>query len=382
MDGQTLRGIFVDVRRNPGGLPRRGAAIYGSRQRAGQAPCTTRSAVNLTLLPSWRTTVSAWVFGLLLLGGVIVAVLNIGEIEELARVIGRLQPEWLIAAAALQALTYVCAAWVWWLALAHEHHPLRMGTLVPAALAMLFVNQAFPTAGVSGGMVVVRALRRRRVPPNVAVGALLVGLITSYAAYMIAVVISLFILRAADVANAAVFTVSALFALTAIAVPMAVLWYRQSLGPRLAGRIQRAPVIGKFLKAVATAPSGMLRDPKLLSRAAAVQFAQILLDAATLQVMLVAVGITIPPAAAFASFAIALAVAWAVPVPLGLGTFEGSLVSVLHLFGVPVEPGLAATLLLRGFTLWLPMLPGLWCARGELRMRRPVETPAASGAAG
>jgi hypothetical protein len=26
----------------------------------------------------------------------------------------------------------------------------------------------------------------------------------------------------------------------------------------------------------------------------------------------------------------------------------------------------AATLLLRGFTLWLPMLPGLWLARREM----------------
>ncbi|MCE8002886.1 hypothetical protein [Billgrantia ethanolica] len=40
---------------------------------------------------------------------------------------------------------------------------------------------------------------------------------------------------------------------------------------------------------------------------------------------------------------------------------------VLTLLGVPLEAALTATLLLRGMTLWLPMLPGLWFARRALR---------------
>ena len=53
-------------------------------------------------------------------------------------------------------------------------------------------------------------------------------------------------------------------------------------------------------------------------------------------------------------------------IPGGLGTFEGSCVALLHLHGVPLESALAATLLLRGFTFWLPMLPGFTLARREL----------------
>ena len=58
------------------------------------------------------------------------------------------------------------------------------------------------------------------------------------------------------------------------------------------------------------------------------------------------------------------------PIPLGLGTFETSCVGMLHLLGVPLEAALAATLLLRGFTVWLPMPPGLWLARRALRADR------------
>ena len=41
--------------------------------------------------------------------------------------------------------------------------------------------------------------------------------------------------------------------------------------------------------------------------------------------------------------------------------------AMLGLLGIRIEAGLTATLLFRGFTLWLPtMLPGLWLARREL----------------
>jgi len=55
--------------------------------------------------------------------------------------------------------------------------------------------------------------------------------------------------------------------------------------------------------------------------------------------------------------------------PGGLGTFEAASVGVLTLTGTSVTSALAATLLLRGFTFWLPMVPGLVLlrpARGRL----------------
>jgi glycosyltransferase 2 family protein len=54
------------------------------------------------------------------------------------------------------------------------------------------------------------------------------------------------------------------------------------------------------------------------------------------------------------------------PIPLGLGTFEAACVGMLSLLGVAIEAALAATLLLRGLTFWLPMVPGLWLARREI----------------
>jgi hypothetical protein len=49
-----------------------------------------------------------------------------------------------------------------------------------------------------------------------------------------------------------------------------------------------------------------------------------------------------------------------------LATFEAASVAMLTTLGVGTEAALTATLLLRGFTFWLPMLPGFWLVRKEL----------------
>jgi Mg2+-importing ATPase len=54
-------------------------------------------------------------------------------------------------------------------------------------------------------------------------------------------------------------------------------------------------------------------------------------------------------------------------VPGGLGAFEAASVLTLKLVGVSVPVALAATLLFRGLSFWLPMLPGVWFAHRAAR---------------
>jgi uncharacterized membrane protein YbhN (UPF0104 family) len=58
------------------------------------------------------------------------------------------------------------------------------------------------------------------------------------------------------------------------------------------------------------------------------------------------------------------------PIPMGLGSFEAVSIGTLRLAGIPFEAALSATLLFRGFTLWLPLLPGMVAARRDLRHKR------------
>ncbi|AZN71896.1 UPF0104 family protein [Georhizobium profundi] len=79
----------------------------------------------------------------------------------------------------------------------------------------------------------------------------------------------------------------------------------------------------------------------------------------------------IRPRSGILSFGLASVAATFSPVPLGLGFFEGACVGLLHSMGSDLEPAIAATLIPRGFTLWLPTLPGLWFIRQETRSAIP-----------
>ena len=107
----------------------------------------------------------------------------------------------------------------------------------------------------------------------------------------------------------------------------------------------------------------LARSPRLLVYASALQLAIIGLDVATMAAMLHALGASIAPAGVFASVVLANLFRSIGILPGGLGSFEAAAVLTLKAFGVPLATALAATLLFRGFSFWLPMLPGLWCSQ-------------------
>jgi len=301
-----------------------------------------------------------WAFGLLTLFALVLVVLHFGTIEEFTRLAWAARPEWLFLACIAQAATYVSTALVWRQALRRAGQPRSLGTLVPLG------DQVVPSGDVSGAILVARGLTRRGVPTKIAMAALLVGLVAYFAAYLASVLTSLGILWLHDRANAPVFVVVAIFVAIVVAIPSGVLWMKQ-WGHRLPARwVRRLPGAALLLKAIAEAPAGLLHDPVLLAETMTLEFAVFALDALTLWLAFRALGDSPAIWIAFVSFIMASMAATLGPIPLGLGTFEAACVGMLSLLGVAIETALAATLLLRGLTFWLPMLPGLWLARREM----------------
>jgi uncharacterized membrane protein YbhN (UPF0104 family) len=282
--------------------------------------------------------------------------------------VAQAHPLWLLVGCGLQAATYVCAGGVWYLALdrAGSHRPLA--AMVPLSLAKLFTDQAVPLGGISGTFLVVHALSRRGIPSRVAMAALLVGLVSYYGAYFAAVFAAIAVLAIQYTVNVAIIAAAALFSLIAVGIPAFVLLIVRHAGTTLDRYVARIPGARSLLATIADAPSDLLRDPTLVGGTMLLQLAVFLVDAATLAVVLTAIGSDgTSLLGIFASFMIASVAATVGPTPLGLGTFEAVCVATLALVGVRLEAALAATLLLRGLTLWLPMLPGLWVVRRELR---------------
>ncbi|MFM0209506.1 lysylphosphatidylglycerol synthase transmembrane domain-containing protein [Paraburkholderia sediminicola] len=310
-----------------------------------------------------------WIVGLMGFLAVILVVLHLGSLQKMAELIRSARPVWMLIALAVQSGTYVSAAFVWREALRQAGHPLSLRTLIPLGIAKVFADQVLPSGGISGTMLVVRGLTGRRVPAGIAMAAMLAGMVSYDIAYLSVVLASTGVLWLQHRLNAALIAGVAIFVVVTVGVPAAVLGLKQ-WG-------QRAPIawlskclgVTTLLQELTDAPTHLLRNPRLLLQTVGLQLAIFAFDALTLWLAFNAIGEVPPLWVVFVSFIIASMVATIGPIPVGLGTFEATCVGMLSLLGVSVEAALAATLLLRALTFWLPMLPGIWLARREMRRR-------------
>ena len=316
--------------------------------------------------PTWGT-LKSWFLGLLILAGLILVVTHIGELEQFIKLARRAEPTWLILALLLQCATYLAIAAVWYLALRSVGMHSSMLSLVPLGIAKLFSDQAMPSGGMSGTAFFVAALNRRGIPNELCMATLLLSLVAFYGAYLLAALATLMLLYFYHAIHMWIVTVALLFTLVAVGIPASALWLRTLGRGGLPAILQRVPGLSTLMEAIANAPAQLLHNRALLLAALGLHGSVFVLDAATLWIMLLAVGTPLSFWAVFPCFLLASMVATIGPIPLGLGTFEVTCVSILGAMGVPLETALTATLLLRGFTLWLPMLPGMWLARWALR---------------
>jgi len=310
----------------------------------------------------------AWVPGVLLLLALVVVFARFGEIEHLIQLMRNLTRSWLALGLLLQVGTYAAAALMWHVGLRRAGYRRRFGGLFLLGVAKLFTDQALPSGGISGSVLVVVALKRRGVSNHIAMAVLLVGVLSLYLALFIATGTSLVILGLHHALNGAILAVSAAFAGIALALLSSVMWIRRSSSRWFEALQRYLPALRHLKNMFQQAPAWLLRDPALIVVTTLLQFLIIALDAATLKIMLLALGQQADIPLAFAGFVLATLVADVVPIPLGLGSFEAALVSLLSLGGINLAPAVAATLLLRGLTFWLPMLPGLVLARREIRL--------------
>lgn len=317
---------------------------------------------------------AGWLFGGLALAALITAILHFGDIRIFVAAMRGASPFFLAAAIVCQFGTYACGAMVWSCVVRRARVPVSLFSLLKLSLMELFANQAVPVGGLSGSLIVMRGLMHRGVPSPVAITALMVGALSYYAAYLLLGLAAFWQLWQRGDFSVTWQILFISFAVVVVILAAAVLvlsWSRADLIPTALLRWRPFAQLARLLD---QARIDMLHDPALVSQAAAFQAGIFLLDAATLWCTCRAVGLHLDFAATFTSFVLASVVTTLSPIPMGLGSFEASCTGLLHLMGGGLETSLAATLLLRGFTLWLPMLPGLWVIRREAMFTAPPQS--------
>ena len=230
------------------------------------------------------------------------------------------------------------------------------------SLAKLFIDQALPSAGISGTVVVARSLEQRGVSRAVVMATVVVDTVSYYAAYVLTLGLALVITVTRGHASPLIVAAALCFVAYSVALTAAalVLSGRRSSGPMW---LKRVPLLTDALALVGQADSRLAHSRSLILASGAFQLAIFLLDAGTVWVLIRSLGDVASPTGVFASFMISSLMRTIGIIPGGLGTFEAASVVTLKLAGVPVTVALAATLLFRGLSFWLPMVPGLVFSR-------------------
>jgi uncharacterized protein (TIRG00374 family) len=326
--------------------------------------------------PAWPARVrSGWLVGLVAIAALVAGVAHFGDLERFAELARHAEPLWLGAAVVLQCATYCAAALGWTLVLRRAGHPVAFRRLVPVALSKLFADQVIPSAGIGGNVLLIDRLTALGAPRGAAVATLLVSLIGYYSAYAALALAMLLALWVHGAATALMTGLVTTFLLVALAIPARALWLHQRGSRPLPERIERLAIVRTLLGAVGEAPGFLMRDRRLILRVAACNGAIFLADALTLAACLAALGQPFTMSTAFIALMTASIVTTLGPVPMGLGSFEASSTAMLAMLRVPVEAAIAATLLLRTLTLWLPLMPGLVVMRAGLRRPQKVAFP-------
>lgn len=313
----------------------------------------------------WR-----WLFGLAVLLAVGFIVLHRSEGYDLLVLAGRIRPRWLVLACAMQAATYLADAWVWARVLARSHERRPLPWLVRLSFAKFFVDQFVPTGGVTGTILVMRSLEKDGVSRGTSMAALVIRMSSYYLAYAAALAAAMWIADRAGHVPDVVFAVGLATVTAFVLLPTLLLWLLRvphRAFPRWLERLlERRPFrkLRPELEAMRETSPTFVRDASLLSQATGLQLAIFVLDGASLWVLLLAVGVDASLWTAFAGFMLGF-LAGSIGIPAGVGAFEAAAVGGLNLMGVPVAPALAGTLLFRGLSLWLPLLPGFVYARTE-----------------
>jgi uncharacterized protein (TIRG00374 family) len=315
---------------------------------------------------NWRS----WLLALLLVAGMVVALLHWGDVKKFAELVAHSRPLWLLAAAAAQLLTYVALAIEWALVLRAGNCRCEFGKLLGLTLAKHFADQMVPTAGMSGNVVVVDRLQGIGASRAVALATLIMTIIAYYASYGVASLIALLLLWLHGRTSWVVIAlISGSLALSA-AVPALALWLQRKGAKAIPPWLRRIRTVCELFEMIREAPTRLVRSSRLIGELTFLNGAVFALDGLTMQLCLFALGLHVPFGVAFSAFILASIVVTLGPIPMGLGSFEAVSIGMLRAGGVPFEAALSATLLFRGYTLWVPLIPGMFAARRHLRKKR------------
>jgi uncharacterized protein (TIRG00374 family) len=308
--------------------------------------------------------------GLLVLIGLGVYVyFHVGDAKRFLSLISNAEPQWLLLVIVLQIATYMSVGVIWFHITHTSKYNVSFGSLARLSVEKLSVDQFIPALGMSGNLIVYKAMKRLKIPRKLALEAILINILAHYMAYGLVAITAMLALWYFYHITPILLLLVGIFSIILIAVPFVVLWLIAHKDKKLPGWLLKFKIAERAHKVIKSVSPKLIYAPKTLVFASLFNLLIFLLDSGTLWAALRSAGISVSFLTAFIALVIASIAATLSALPGGLGGFEAGSIAMLTLTGVPIEGALAGTFLLRGFTLWLPLIPGLFFARHDFIMK-------------
>ena len=243
-----------------------------------------------------------------------------------------------------------------------------VGALVRLSIEQLSINQIVPTGGVSGSFLVFQAMRRLGLPRWLATEALIAEMLSAYIAYAVVATLAFTLLLLMGRVTVVLCYLLAAFVLSVLAIVVAIVWLLLRKNRPLPKWLGQFKSVFQLYDAARHASADRILGRRLLAVTTAINVVIFLLDGTTLWAMMHVAGAPIGIPSAFVAIVIGFVAGTVSFLPGGIGSFEAGCVATLAILGSPFEAALAGTLLFRGLTLWIPLLPGLMLARQDVKI--------------
>ena len=279
---------------------------------------------------------------------------QVAHVSSIVRAVVTVRGQDVALAAALTALSYATAALA---LLASSPRPLAFGRTAAVHIASAFLNRLAP-GGLAALATHERYLERAGLERQAAVSAVSLATVTSVVVHAALLLVAGVALAAGGNAEGRLPERWPALAVAVVGLVALGVALRRPLGRRYVS--ERLRLAGRALHPLVHRPGRVA----LLAVGTAGTTACYL---TALAVLLRGVGVDIPFAAVALAYLVSTAVASASPTPGGLGAVETALVVALTALGGPVAPVIAAVLVFRIVSYWLPMVPGLLVLRALQR---------------
>lgn len=340
-----------------------------------------------------RLGLRRFLFYFITLAALVLIYLKFSELRLLKEVFLRSNLAWLLAIIIVQALSYYSLALNYRNVLRVKDLKVSVSKLFPITFVIQFLNQALPSATISGQAFFVHYLKRYGLTLAEGIGRAVVELLTLYVAFGVFFLISSIMIFQSGVWAVHPELAYFIYAFLFIGVTLSAVFL--ALQRRRRGRLVRWVVnrLHRYFEGAGRIPDhsqhvamifDQLRDnvniAELTKRKNAFwaacfwQGMVLILNILTLYFISLAIGFPISFSVAFIAFVLTKFVSMIAFVPGAFGVFEGGMTLILASFGVSASVAFAMTLLFRAFTFWFPMPVG-WALYRYYLHRQELEDP-------